>query len=115
MDSPAFITTVIVDAKYQTLRHAENAPTAANTSTIASRDMSTKTRVKGTLNTGILLLLTAKNRRKMTNLTGSIRDLDLPGELKPVPLGPNAKVSGGGTPSAALPGYAGDNNNNGET
>ena len=27
---------------------------------------------------------------------------------------PNAKVSGGGTPSAALPGYAGDNNN-GET
>jgi hypothetical protein len=41
--------------------------------------------------------------------------LYLPGELKPVPLGPNAKVSGGGTPSAALPGYAGDNNNNGET
>jgi len=32
-------------------------------------------------------------------------------ELKPS----NAKVSGGGTPSAALPGYAGDNNNNGET
>ena len=29
--------------------------------------------------------------------------------------GENAKVSGGGTPSAALPGYAGDNNNNGET
>ena len=32
-----------------------------------------------------------------------------------VDLGPNAKVIGGGTPSAALPGYAGDNNNNGET
>ena len=31
------------------------------------------------------------------------------------PTGHNAKVSGGGTPSAALPGYAGDNNNNGET
>nr|ART37150.1 D111 [uncultured bacterium] len=38
----------------------------------------------------------------------------LPAAARSIHL-PNAKVSGGGTPSAALPGYAGDNNNNGET